>query len=285
MRLPYPQAEPSLLIGPVARGTAEPSIGCVIDFSLNPGQGRAGIGLARDSENSDSYLALTIDSEKDFIMNGQALGLPQETTPLPEPLRQAMAAGGHRIGLTAKIAADALQVTLRAKDPAADQPVEFTASWPITAAERERLLSRPLAILAHQGRHRLTPYLDDGRRPDPDLSIPASADYWRNPGGRQLRALCRAGWLLGRYAPLSLLDLKGAMLAAADKDADAQHAAVESFNQNLPQVLKDTAACAEAPPESVRAATAELSGYLPPASNEPAAAPSPAPPAAETRQP
>jgi hypothetical protein len=41
----YPAIEKPEIVGEVARGVAEPSVGCVIDFSRNPGKGRAGLGL------------------------------------------------------------------------------------------------------------------------------------------------------------------------------------------------------------------------------------------------
>ena len=56
--------------------------------------------------------------------------LPEETVSFPAALRSAMAAGGHEIGLTAKIGKEALEVTLRARDRGADAPVEFVRSPP-----------------------------------------------------------------------------------------------------------------------------------------------------------
>jgi len=44
-RMDYPCQGTSPLVGRVERGVAEPVIGCVIDFSRNPGRGRAGIGM------------------------------------------------------------------------------------------------------------------------------------------------------------------------------------------------------------------------------------------------
>jgi len=45
LRLDYPAEAVSPLVGSVERGTKEPAVGCLIDFSANPRHGRAGIGL------------------------------------------------------------------------------------------------------------------------------------------------------------------------------------------------------------------------------------------------
>lgn len=45
LRLDYPAEPVSPLVGAVKRGTEEPAVGCLIDFSANPGRGRAGLGL------------------------------------------------------------------------------------------------------------------------------------------------------------------------------------------------------------------------------------------------
>ena len=58
------------------------------------------------------------------------------------------------------------------------------ASLALTPEARARLLAQPVALLARDGYHGLTPFCDDARRSDPDLSVPAPANRWRNPGDR-----------------------------------------------------------------------------------------------------
>jgi hypothetical protein len=85
----------------------------------------------------------------------------------------------------------------------------------------------------------VTPYFDDRRRPEPDLSVPAPPNRWRNPGDRQLAALYRAAWVLGAKTPPSLTTLKEAMLQAVDKGPEAQKAALAQFQKEIATVLAD----------------------------------------------
>jgi hypothetical protein len=260
---------PSPLVGPVARGTAEPSVGCVIDFSSSIRKGRAGLGLgviADQSANLESMkapeaaakpeapaassrpgaLMLLVNAEQELVIDGRALGMPREiTSPLPSALTSAMMADKHRIGLTAAIKAKEVLITLRAKAPTAKGFIEFHKSVPLLSAQRERLLAQPVSVLSIGGNHGVTPYLDDGRAADPDLNVPASADWWRNPGDRQLAALYRAVWQLGSHSPASLVNLRDAMLKAADSDPAAQQAAIAKFKEALSDVLKDLAAAGD----------------------------------------
>jgi hypothetical protein len=284
----YPMHEMSPLVGPVERGTAEPSVGCLIDFSNKPGQGRAGMGLGvitgdegatrNEKPNPDSprvksgikvftvnpgrasgngYLAILVSEEKELVVEGAPLAMDRKATALPQALRDAMAAGGRQVGMTVRIGAAGLEITLRARDPKAGAPVEFRSSVPLSPEQRERVMSRPGAVLSREGRHGMTPYFDDRRRPEPDLMIPASPNRWRNPGDRQLAALYRAAWPLGAKAPPSLAALRETMLAAVDKDPPAQQAALAQFQKDIAAVLADVERCG-APADVAAKAAAEL---------------------------
>jgi hypothetical protein len=283
-----PMHEMSPLVGPVARGTAAPSVGCLIDFSNKPGEGRAGMGLGvitgdegtsqKDKPGPDSprvksgvtvftvnpgrasgngYLAILVSEEKELTVEGAPLAMERKAVPLPQALRDAMAAGGHQVGMTVRIAARELEITLRARDPKAGAPVEFRSSVPLTPEQRERVMSRPGAVLSRDGRHGVTPYFDDRRRPEPDLSVPAPPNRWRNPGDRQLAALYRAAWFLGSKAPPSLAALRETMLAAAAKDPQAQQAALAQFRKDIAAVLADVERSG-APADVAAKAAAEL---------------------------
>jgi len=188
-QMDFPANGPSPLVGPIARGVPEPSVGCVIDFSCSPGKGRAGLGLgvvpdqqtnhermaapdASDDTKSHSdkprpgCLMLLVKEGKELVIDGQPLGMANAiVTPLPAPVLQALEADKHRIGLTAKIGAAALEITLRARDPGAGKVAEFRTTVPLQPAQRQRLMNRPVAALSTEGNHGITPYLDDGRPP------------------------------------------------------------------------------------------------------------------------
>lgn len=184
-------------------------------------------------------LQALISAETSLVIDGSALSMPTRSCPLPKALRLAAAGGGRRYGLTVRIGPGAVDVTVRARDPKSGAPVVFTASAPINAAQRKRLLEGPGAVLARGGYHRVTPYFDAGRRPAPDLNVPASPDRWRNCADRQLAALYRAWHALGKHGPVSLEALRKRLLAAADKPPNVQRAALAHFHKTIAAVRAD----------------------------------------------
>ncbi len=243
LRMDYPLQPMSPLVGPVRRGVEEPAVGALASFARCPGRGLGGIGLGVQTERPTSelsYMPLLIQGGNALVMQGRDLGMPDETVPFPGELKQAMAAGGHQIGLTAKIGKDVLVVTLRAQDPATNTPVEFVKSWPINAEQRKRLLSCPGTILAKDGYQEITPYFDDARRPEAvDLSIPSPGNRWRFEGDDETYRLYRAMSKLKDDTPPSLRELARNMVDAIDKDGKTQRAAIEQYAQRLPCVVKD----------------------------------------------
>lgn len=209
-------------------------------------------------------LKILIDAETNLVIDGTDLGMEKKATPIPQNLRDAMAADGHRVGLTARVLKDALEVALRARDPKAAAPAEFKASAALGAAERARLLAGPMAILARDGYHGVTPYFDDCRRPEPDLNVPAPPNRWRNPGDRQLAALYRAAWRLKDKTPPPLATLKARMLAAVDKGPEAQRAGLAAFEKLLAGVLRAIETC-DAPADAKSLAARDLQPFTLPA--------------------
>jgi hypothetical protein len=261
LRMDYPAPEVSPLVGKVERGGAEPAVGCLIDFSRNPRHGRAGIGLGVDDRKggpgkgkgaAPGMLRLLVERGAALVLDGADLGLGRKEVPLPADLLKAMAAGGHVVGLNARIGARELEVTLRAG------AVVFQASLPLTPEARARLLARPLALLARDGYHGLTPFFDDRRRPEPDLAAPAPANRWRNPGDRELGLLYRASWRLGGNGPASLKKLREAMTAAG-QGPEEQRQALEALRKGIAAVRADVAKCG-ATREAIARALADLDG-------------------------
>jgi len=260
LRMDYPAGEMPPLVGPVERGVAEPAVGALISFARCPGRGVTGIGLglAPDEKNKCNCLKLLIVQGKELAMDGSDLGIEKKTVAFPDTLREAATASGHRFGLTARIAKAGLEVTLRAgADP--KKLAEFTASLPLNEAQRERLLSKPLTVLSRDGWHEVTPFFDDRRRPEPDLSVPAPPNRWRNPGDRALYALTKAAWRLGEHAPAPLTQLRDKMLAAASGDPTTQKQALADFDSQAVALVRAVREC-KAEREAIGPALADILG-------------------------
>jgi hypothetical protein len=169
--------------------------------------------------------------------------LARKTIPLPDGLVKAMAAGKHLVGLHARIGREALEVTLRAHAAGAKAPVLFQDRLALTAESRARLLAKPLALLARDGYHGLTPFFDDRRQAEPDLSVPAPANRWRNPGDRPLAMLYKASWRLGKKSPAPLERLREKLRTAADQGPESQKRALEGFAKSIAVIRADVARC------------------------------------------
>lgn len=195
-RMDYPRGPAPALVGPIARGAAEPSIGAVIDFGRCPGRGVAGIGLglveadgkaaasapaARPGEKprekpDATWLGLMIERQWQLLVEGEALGIENKSLLLPAEFRDAMKAGGQRVGMTVKVGSKQLEVTLRAGEAragaaaaggaqarggAAGQAalVVYRASIPLSESQRKRVMERPMTILSRGGWHGVTPFV------------------------------------------------------------------------------------------------------------------------------
>lgn len=185
---------------------------------------------------------VVIAHDRELVVDGSSLGMPSRVFPLPEELRTAAAADGGRHGVTMRIGRESLVVTVRAGR--AENVVEMSASVPLDAVQRRCLLERPLAVVGKDGIPRITPWLDDGRPPPPDLARPAPANRWRFAGLDRLETLYRAAWRLGTAAPPSLSRLKEAMRLAVTAGPEVQAAAVEDYDQSVEAVADDVAGCA-----------------------------------------
>ncbi|MHC4503049.1 MAG: PA14 domain-containing protein [Planctomycetota bacterium] len=203
-------------------------------------QGTGGRHMAAGMLEGDTpgYARVLIHASKELAIDGTDLGLGRKTLPIPGEVRAAMKEHGHRVGMTVKVARGALEVVLRAGRP--DGMKEFTASLPVGGkAARKRLLTKPMTILAREGYHGVTPFFDDRRRMEPDLTVAAPPNRWRNPGDGQLYAVERACWRLGERAPGSLGALRKEMLGAAAGEPAAQRRALESYSRRAPGIVGD----------------------------------------------
>jgi hypothetical protein len=238
----YPR-RPALpaLVGPVHRGIDEPTIGCVLGFRKNPGAGMAGMGLGVQER---THLRVMVDGEKQLIVDGSDLGAAKQEFALPDAVVKAIAANDHEVGLTIKIAKEAIEVIVRGGKP--NRIREFKTRVPVTGQQRERLLTKPMTLLSRGGLHFVTPYIDVPVVPEPDLSAPAPPNRWRNVGDKALYAVYRSAWRLGSRAPGSLTRLRTEMLAAAAASPEQQKKALDAFSASLPKLLTDVRDCSAA---------------------------------------
>ena len=229
----YPPQPLPPLVGPVRRGVPEPSVGCVVDFSLAKGRGRAGLGLGRIGS---AHFRVLVDGAGRLVLDGTDLRGALRTWALPAALRQGMREDGERVGLTVTLCEDRVRVTVRA---GRGTPGEFRASMRVGKVLRLRLLRKPMAVLGVGARHLVTPVVDDGRPAGPDLDVPAPPDPWRNVADAELFAAYRAGWRLGSAAPASLRRVRDELLRAAEAGEAAQRAAAAAFRRELPAMVRD----------------------------------------------
>lgn len=256
LRMDYPAETMPPIVGPLARGGDEPSVGCVVDFRRDPDRGLGGLGLGVDGE---SHCPVVIDARRQLLVGGYTSGIAGQAFAILEELREAAATDGHRFGLTVKIAREALEIAVRAGE--GDALREMRASVPLTAEQRERLMTRRMAIIAKGGYQGVTPYIDDARQLPPDLTVPAPANRWRFAGWERLAGLTRAAYLLGEAEPDSLRALRTDMLAAVDRLPDQQAGALAAYEERVGTVVEDIAGCAAAPARR-DAALCSLAGVI-----------------------
>lgn len=247
----WPMHARSPLVGAVRRGGPEPTVGCVIGFGENPDAGVAGLALGVEGR---AFAKVLVEARKRLTIDTSDLGGKSVALELPDAIRAATRET-FRIGLTIRVARTALEVTARANDGGTEQFVEL--ALPITSAQRERLLAKPMAVLSRDGKHWITPYVDDARRPEPDLDVAAPPNRWRFESMRELDALTRAAWRLGTHAPRSLRDLRDRTIAAANGDATVRSKARDEYASELIRVRAEVERCG-APAEAKSAALGDL---------------------------
>lgn len=241
------------MVGPVKRGVAEPSIGCVVDFSCDPGKGMVGLGLGR---RGTKHLRVLIDKGRRLIVDGTDLGMKKVSFALSPEVCSAIRRERNRAGMTIKIGRARLEVTIRAGQ---DGSKSFIRSVPISKKRRERLVSRAVCVLGRGARHIIIPFMDDGRALGPNVNVPAPANRWRNIADQQLFAVYKACWRLGKKAPRELVNMRKKLLNAVKKGGEAQKEAIGAFEKELPSIAKSIYRCG-AKPETINRTLAEMAG-------------------------
>jgi len=234
LRLDYPRSPKPPILGAIRLGEDEPTVGCVVDFELAKNKGWAGVGLGVTGRD---LMRVIVEQNKTLVMDGTLLKFKAGRTELaftPKVLDAAQKT--WRTGLTIKIARSAVEVVVRAGEGEGIQ--EMTASYPVSAEEREQLMTRYMALLSRDAKHELTPFIDEPP-PPVDLTKPAPANRWRFAGEKETYGLCKAVWILGPRAPASLTALKKGMIAAMDKDFATQAQAMAAYRSQIAQVVQD----------------------------------------------
>lgn len=232
-QLPLPQ---SALIGDIKRGVEQPSIGLLVDYKkahLHRGIVGLGLGVALSQDNakalpqitertvdgltiydsdSDNALRILIDEAHTLIIDGRNLGDKLYKFAIPQEVMSSLQQqAAPQLGMTVKIA-EQLEVVLRTGEQG---QFEYLQTLPLTGELRDKLLNNHIAIFAEHANHRITPYVDDGRRLNPhlhDLTQPTAANVFRNSADREITRITKARWLLADDAPQSLVTLQQTLM-------------------------------------------------------------------------
>ncbi|TPV95970.1 MAG: hypothetical protein B7733_07180 [Myxococcales bacterium FL481] len=277
----FPRTEVPSFVGPVRRGGDTPSIGYDVAFlpdHLHRGVVGMALGIEEQPANArlraanrglrtreikkhpdldlDEQLRVLLEYGDTLVIEGEPIGVARHAFALPRELVAALESSAKpRVGVNIKIDANAVQVTVRSD--AARSPA-FVRSVTIDANLREKLLSRPVAVVASAVSHRITPHVDDGRRLNPrpvDLNVAAPPNRWRSALDDSLYRLVRAQWRAG-VGTVGPLDEAVAEFAAA---AAAPAGEREKLDQAHPQALEKLAAAVANAPKGAEALV-ELSG-------------------------
>ncbi len=233
LRMDYPAQPMPPTVGPVKRGVAEPSVGYVIDFCRSPGCW-GGLGLGVDGR---SMCQVVLAQERTLVIDGDGLGIARREVPITDEVRTAATADAHKFGVTVQIKREELEIVVRAGPSGA--LAAMTVLQPIDAAQRDRLLSRNLAVIGRDGYPAITPFIDDARERPPDLTRPAPPNRWRFAGEKELYGLYRAIWRLRELTPPSLRQLREEMVAAVDREPLVQQAAIDRYKEKVESVVRD----------------------------------------------
>ena len=140
LRMDYPAAPMPAVVGPVKMGIEEPAVGYLMDFSRGLGcWGGFGLGV-----EGRSLCQVVLMQGRSLVIDGKDFGIARQEVPFSEELKQSAKADGLRYGVTIRIARKELAVTVRAGQPGAMK--EIAAIVPINEAQRERLMSREMAM-------------------------------------------------------------------------------------------------------------------------------------------
>jgi hypothetical protein len=247
----HPLHERSELVDAPQRGVAEPTVGCALDFRENPDAGSAGMALGVEGR---TFATVLVDARRSLVVDASAIGGAKRTIEMSEEFRAATSRT-YRIGVTLRIGRNALRVTARANDAGAMRSLE--AEIPLEASERERLLRRPMAVISRDGRHWITPYVDDARHDEPDLEVPAPPNRWRNQSLGELGALARASFHLESHAPRALREHERDGANAITRGGAAASGARAKLRAALPRLRAAVRACG-ASEEAIRLALESL---------------------------
>ena len=178
-----------------------------------------------------------VNGERELHLDGSDIDFPSTTVEFPKSFKDAVSKRGHQIGLTITIGRARLLVRARAGEK--DAYEELEAAVDLTPEQRRRLMGRHMAVLSKNGRHGITPYIDDARRAPPDLTVPAPRNRWRFAGEDELYGLYRAAWHLGRDTPYSLRLLKEKLTEAADAPPERQARGIDHYHARVAGVVRD----------------------------------------------
>lgn len=251
----YPLHPQSPLVEPVSRGSKEPSVGCLVGFKFNPDSGVAGIALGVDGR---SFVKVLVEQRRRLTLDSTDLGGMRQTVDFPPAFVEACSKT-FQIGLSIKIAQDALLVTAKA----GESPIQTCrGALPLNVDLRKRLMAKPMAVLSRDGRHEIAPYVDDARQMEQSNAPLGVPNRWRCLYLPELYRLYRAAWRLGISVPQSLTTVRQQMLLSASHNRAKQEAVLLAYRKQWSQIVKDVKR-SKAKQETISLALREL-GSSPP---------------------
>lgn len=285
-KVDQPSPDPCPLVLPVARGVDEPTIGMKIEFLKDHiCRGKLGIGLGlkvtdvsrknleldkkrqpgeRKNYNpdDDELYEILIERGDTLVFDGRDLEGERLKFAFPQPFITVLKAGGtSEIGMSVTIKRDKLSVRLATGTKSG--ALSIKQEVPIDKNIRDKLLNRPMALLAQDIRHQMTPYFDDGRDLNPhpvDLKQPAPRNVFRNPADQEITRLTKAVWLLGDEAPDSVKKILDTLLELSDKSPEKQAEGVALLAAKRVLIAAEIADIAEEGSANAESALAAYSG-------------------------
>ena len=216
--------------------------------------------------HTPGMLRILVEDGKRLLLEAANMGATNQIVSLPQAFLDALARSGHILGMNLKIALAELEVTLTTTASENHPSAIFETTLPLNSKQRDRLLYNRMSLLSRYGEGEymdvhfgIMPFVDVGWEDSDDPLIPAPANRYKLYSTDAWRAVHKACWRLGEFAPPLLIQHKTRFARAANTKPRAQKDLVEELLKDLPDLIKAITSC-PAPGDSRDLALADLRG-------------------------